>query len=150
MCSSCGGTGDVIKSPCATCGGVGTVKKRRTLTVTVPSGVEDGSVLRLVEQGSAGEKGEPPGHLFVTLQVLPSKKFERRGNDIFVNVPISIAQAILGGTVAVPTLTGDVEVRVPTGTQPEEGQRIRGRGIKNSQTGEVGHQFLTFKVAIPK
>ena len=142
--------GETIKNPCATCGGVGTVRKKRTLTVSVPGGIEDGSTLRLVEQGNRGGKGEPPGHLFVSVQILPSKIFQRKGVDVFVNVPVNIAQAVLGGTVRVPTLTGDVELKVPPGTQPEDGQRIRGRGIKNARTGEQGHQFITFKVAIPR
>jgi len=150
VCSVCGGSGEVIRDPCNTCSGTGAVRKKRTLKVDFPSGIEDGSTLRLRDQGNNIGKGVPPGHLFVQVKVMPSDTFARRGNDVYVDVPLNLGEAVLGGDVRVRTLYGDVLVKVPPGTQSEDGQRLRGRGIRNNSTGGVGHQFITFKVKIPK
>lgn len=111
-CRRCQGEGSVIESPCTTCRGTGNVKKSKVVQVKIPEGVDSGLNLRLAHQGEAGARGGPSGHLFVGIQVEADPFFKRRKNDILVDVPISIGQAILGGTVVVPTLSGEVEMKV--------------------------------------
>jgi DnaJ-class molecular chaperone len=104
----------------------------------------------LAGQGSQGKKGQPNGNLYIQLRVNPHDYFTRDGNDLHLDVPITVGQAILGGVVRVPTLTGEVEVKVPPGTQPEEKRVLRGKGIKKIQSQQVGNQYLHFKIVIPK
>jgi molecular chaperone DnaJ len=111
-CRRCRGMGSIIESPCGTCRGKGTVKKPRTVEVKIPQGVDQGMNLRLAHQGEPGLRGGPSGHLFVGINVQPDPFFKRRKTDVYVDVPISIAQAVLGGAVIVPTLTGEVELKV--------------------------------------
>lgn len=111
-CRRCHGEGSTIESPCTTCRGKGTVKKPRTVEVTIPEGVDQGMNLRLAHQGEPGTKGGPSGHLYVGINVQPDPFFKRRKTDVHVDVPISVAQAVLGGAVVVPTLTGEVEMKV--------------------------------------
>lgn len=111
-CRRCRGEGSIIDSPCTTCRGKGTVKKPRTVEVKIPEGVDQGMNLRLAHQGEPGTKGGPSGHLYVGINVQPDPFFKRRKTDVHVDVPISVAQAVLGGAVVVPTLTGEVEMKV--------------------------------------
>lgn len=111
-CRRCRGEGSIIESPCTTCRGKGTVKKPRTVEVKIPEGVDQGMNLRLAHQGEPGTKGGPSGHLYVGINVQPDPFFKRRKTDVHVDVPISVAQAVLGGNVVVPTLTGEVEMKV--------------------------------------
>jgi molecular chaperone DnaJ len=112
ICSSCHGEGKLIKDPCSTCRGSGVKKDRKTLGVKIPAGVESGNSVRLPGQGSAGIKGGRNGNLFLRITVEPHPVFKRNGNDIHVDTPITVSQALLGGKVTVPTLTGDVEIQV--------------------------------------
>lgn len=111
-CRRCHGEGSTIESPCTSCRGKGTVKKPRTVEVKIPEGVDQGMNLRLAHQGEPGTKGGPSGHLYVGINVQPDPFFKRRKTDVHVDVPISVAQAVLGGVVVVPTLTGEVEMKV--------------------------------------
>lgn len=149
-CRRCRGEGSIIESPCGTCRGKGTVKKPRQVEVRIPEGVDNGMNLRLAHQGEPGIKGGPSGHLYVGIQVQPDSFFRRNKTDVFVDVPISIAQAVLGGTVIVPTLSGEVEMKIPKGTQPDTVLQMRGKGIKELNSSRRGSQMVNLQVHVPK
>jgi molecular chaperone DnaJ len=128
-CPRCGGSGQIIENPCRACGGSGLTEQRKRYRVNVPAGVRDGTRIRLAGKGEDGPRGGPPGDLYVITRVAPSPVFrQRRDGDLEVVVPITIAEAIQGGTVEVPTLTGTKRIRVPAGTRHGAVQRLRGEG----------------------
>jgi molecular chaperone DnaJ len=128
-CSRCGGSGQIIENPCRACGGSGLTEQRKRYRVNIPAGVRDGTRIRLAGKGEDGPRGGPPGDLYVITRVAPSPVFrQRRDGDLEVVVPITIAEAIQGGTVEVPTLTGTKRIRVPAGTRHGSVQRLRGEG----------------------
>ncbi|RHY28182.1 hypothetical protein DYB32_006166 [Aphanomyces invadans] len=137
--------GVTIDNPCGTCRGRGKVKKSRTVEVKIPEGVDNGMNLRLANQGEAGSKGGPAGHLYVAVSVAPDPFFKRDKVDVRCEVPISIAQAVLGGSVVVPTLTG----QIPKGTQPGTTLKMRGKGIKELNSSRRGSQLVTLNVHVP-
>lgn len=143
-CTECGGTGEKIDDPCATCSGLGTVSRARSITVRIPAGVQEGQRVRLAGQGEAGPNGRPSGDLFVTVHVRHDDVFRRSGDDLQVEVPVSFAELVLGGTVTVPTLDDPVRVKVPSGTTDGQTLRVRGRGVKN------GDLLVTLRVRVPK
>jgi molecular chaperone DnaJ len=128
-CPQCGGSGEVIENPCATCGGSGLTRQTKRYRVNIPAGVRDGTRIRLAGKGEAGPRGGARGDLYVTTTVAPSPVFGQRDDgSLEVTVPITIAEAIQGGTVEVPTLNGAKRIRVPAGTQHGTVQRLRGEG----------------------
>jgi molecular chaperone DnaJ len=128
-CPQCGGSGQVIEHPCPTCGGSGLTRQTKRYRVNVPPGVRDGTRIRLAGRGEAGPRGGPPGDLFVTTRVAPSPVFKQTADgNLEVEVPITIAEAVQGGTVEVPTLNGVKRIRVPAGTNHGTIQRLRGEG----------------------
>ncbi len=127
-CRRCGGTGTEIKDPCSTCGGAGSTRQVKRYRANVPAGVREGSRIRLAGKGEAGRRNGPPGDLFVVTRVGESKVFRRKGDNLEVDVPITIPEAIRGATVDVPTLNGSKRIRVPAGTQHGSVQRLRGEG----------------------
>ena len=127
-CRQCGGTGTEIKDPCPTCGGTGQTRQVKRYRVNIPAGVRDGSRVRLAGKGEAGPRGGPPGDLYVVTRVGDSPIFKRRGDNLEVEVPITIPEAIRGATIEVPTLSGTKRIRVPPGTQHGSIQRLRGEG----------------------
>jgi len=127
-CRRCGGTGTEIKDPCPTCGGSGRTRQVKRYRVNVPAGVRDGSRVRLAGKGEAGVRGGPPGDLYVVTRVGESPVFKRKGDNLEVEVPVTIVEAIRGATIEVPTLTGSKRIRVPPGTQHGTVQRLRGEG----------------------
>ena len=128
-CPQCGGSGQVIEHPCPTCGGSGLTRQTKRYRVNVPAGVRDGTRIRLAGRGEAGPRGGPPGDLFVTTRVAPSPVFKQTADgNLEVEVPITIAEAVQGGTVEVPTLNGAKRIRVPAGTSHGTIQRLRGEG----------------------
>ncbi|KAF4040110.1 DnaJ central domain [Phytophthora infestans] len=149
-CRRCRGEGSIIESPCGKCHGKGTVQKPRTVEVKIPEGVDQGMNLRLAHQGEPGQRGGPAGHLYVGIHVLPDPFFKRRKTDVLVDVPISVAKAVLGGTVVVPTLTGEVEMKIPRGTQPDTVLQMRGKGIKELNSNRRGSQLVNLQVCVPK
>lgn len=149
VCPKCHGTGKIVTNPCKDCHGSGRVKKKRTLTVKIPAGVDNGSRLRVGGEGEAGLRGGRPGDLYVYLYVKPHKFFERDGTTVTCEVPISIVQAALGAEIKVPTLYGQVTVKVPEGTQPGKVLRLKGKGIPNLRTGAKGDQLVRLKVVVP-
>jgi len=127
-CSKCGGTGTEIKDPCPTCNGSGQTRQVKRYRVNVPAGVRDGSRVRLAGKGEAGPRGGPSGDLYVVTRVADSQIFRRKGDNLEVEVPITIVEAIRGATIEVPTLSGTKRIRVPPGTQHGTIQRLRGEG----------------------
>ncbi|TDH68075.1 hypothetical protein CCR75_007464 [Bremia lactucae] len=148
-CRRCRGQGTMIESPCNTCRGQGMVQKPRAVEVKIPEGVDQGMNLRLAHQGEPGQRGGPAGHLYVGIHVLPDPFFKRRKADVLVDVPISVAQAVLGGAVVVPTLTGEVEMKIPRGTQPDTVLQMRGKGIKELNSNRRGSQLVNLQVCVP-
>jgi len=149
QCPVCDGQGS-RGSPCPPCKGTGVTKGSREVTIKIPSGIEKGKQLRIKDHGHAGPQGSARGHLFVAVQVDSDPVFTREANNVHVNVPISLSTAVLGGKVTVPSLNGDVILKVSPGTQPEEKVVMRGKGIQQASTGETGHQYIHYKVEIPK
>lgn len=147
-CSSCGGEGKVVKENCKTCDGAGTVQNLKELDVDFPPGVKNGDVIRLTGEGGAGPRGHAPGDLFVKLEILPDPVFRRHGSDIHVDSSISFTQAVLGGTVQVPTLTGHAVLKVRPGTQPGQKLCLRGKGIKVPHK-VPGDQVVNIRVEMP-
>ena len=127
-CRQCGGTGTEIKDPCPTCQGSGRTRQVKRYRVNIPAGVKDGSRVRLAGKGEAGPRGGAPGDLYVVTRVAESPIFKRKGDNLEVEVPITIPEAIRGATIEVPTLTGSKRIRVPPGTQHGTVQRLRGEG----------------------
>lgn len=148
-CSRCHGEGKIISNPCKECGGSGTVKKTKKLKVKIPAGVDNGSRLRVGGEGEAGLKGGPSGDLYVYLYVKPHKFFERDGTTVLCEVPINIVQATLGAEIKVPTLDGQVTMKVPEGTQPSKVMRLKGKGIPSLRGGGRGDQLVRMKVVVP-
>ncbi|HFQ13292.1 MAG TPA: molecular chaperone DnaJ [Gammaproteobacteria bacterium] len=148
-CPHCHGTGKIISTPCGRCHGHGRVEKQKTLSVKVPAGVDTGDRIRLGGEGEAGENGGPPGDLFVHINVKPHPIFTRDGNDLYCEVPISVAKAALGGELEVPTLEGRVNLKVPEECQSGKLFRLRGKGVKSVRGGAVGDLLCRIMVETP-
>ncbi len=148
-CPRCRGNGTIIKNPCDTCLGQGRVRRTRKLSVKVPAGVDTGDRIRLSGEGEAGRNGGPPGDLYVEMSVREHPIFERDGEHLSCEVPISFATAALGGTVEVPTLEGDVTLKVPSETQSGRVFRLRDKGVKPVRGGARGDLFCRVVVETP-
>jgi molecular chaperone DnaJ len=148
-CTRCGGDGHVIEHPCEACAGRGRREIERKLSVKVPSGVDDGSRIRITGNGEAGIRGGPPGDLYVYLSVAPHPIFKREGLDTFVDLPISFPRAALGGTLRTPSLEGDLDVTLAPGTQPGAVVRLRGRGMPSVRGTQRGDHHVTVHVVVP-
>ena len=148
-CPACKGAGTIISDPCGDCHGRGRVGKTKKLNVKVPPGVDDGDRIRLSGEGEAGRNGGPPGDLYVEIRVNPHKLFERDGADLHCEVPISIATATLGGDVELPTLDGNVSLKVPGGTQSGKVFRLRGKGVTTVRDRRTGDLFARVAVETP-
>lgn len=148
-CSKCHGEGKIVSEPCKECRGKGTKKKNKHLKVKIPAGVDNGSRLRVAGEGEAGTKGGPSGDLYVYLYVKQHKFFDRDGTTVICEVPINIVQATLGAEVKIPTLDGQVTMKVPEGTQPGKVMRLKGKGIPSLRGGMRGDQLVRIKVVVP-
>jgi molecular chaperone DnaJ len=148
-CDVCGGEGQVPQEPCRECGGRGRRAVRRTLQVDVPAGIADEQRIRLSGRGHAGERGGPPGDLYVLVAVTEDERFLRDGNDLVTVVDVPAPAAALGSTVTVPTLDGEEEIEVPAGTQPGTVVTLRGRGMPTIGRGRRGDQRVVLNVVIP-
>jgi molecular chaperone DnaJ len=148
-CPQCGGMGQVIQEPCPACHGEGRIRQEKVLSIKIPAGVDDGMRLRVSGEGEAGAKGGPPGDLYVVLQVREHSFFERRGNDLYCRVPLSVAQAALGTEIRVPTLRGDERLRIPEGTQTGTVFRVRGMGLPNLEGRGQGDLYISVHVVTP-
>jgi molecular chaperone DnaJ len=149
-CPTCQGRGQVISDPCTACGGQGRVTKDRTLSVNIPAGVEDGTRIRLANEGEAGLRGGPPGDLYIFLSVRPHEFFQRDGADLFCKVPVSMTTAALGGEIEVPTIDGKkARVTVPEGTQTGKQFRLRGKGMPVLRSSQSGDMYIQVAVETP-
>jgi len=148
-CPACKGAGTTIADPCGDCHGRGRIRKTRTLSVKVPAGVDDGDRIRLSGEGEAGRNGGPAGDLYVEIRVQPHKIFEREGSNLSCEVPVSIATATLGGEVELPTLDGNVSLKVPPGTQSGKVFRLRGKGVTTVRDARIGDLFAQVAVETP-
>ncbi|HEX7388521.1 MAG TPA: molecular chaperone DnaJ [Acidiphilium sp.] len=150
-CPTCGGAGQRIRNPCRVCGGVGTVPRERTLSVTIPAGVEDGTRIRLSGEGEAGGRGAPPGDLYVHVAIRPHSLFQRDGANIFCRVPLRMAQASLGGEIEVPAIDGSrARVKIPAGTQTGDQFRLRGKGFSVLRSTARGDMYIQVAVETPQ
>ena len=150
VCPDCRGTGKYIKKICPHCNGQGYNNVKEQVEVSIPAGISSGQQVRLQGYGERGSNGGPNGDLYIEIRVKPHKYFQREGNNIYITVPISSIDATLGTTVDVPTPYGDVELSIPAGTQPGQQLRIKGYGIKDIRTSNVGDQYVKVEVEIPK
>lgn len=148
-CPNCKGRGQIISKPCSPCRGAGRVEKRKTLSVKVPAGVDNGDRIRLTGEGEAAPNGGVPGDLYVEMRVKPHKIFERDGNNLYCDVPISFAKAALGGEIEVPTLEGRVKLKVPAETQSGKMFRVGGRGVKPVRGGAKGDLICKVVIETP-
>ncbi|MDH3860288.1 MAG: molecular chaperone DnaJ [Gammaproteobacteria bacterium] len=148
-CPACKGAGTTISDPCTDCHGRGRVRKTRTLSVKVPAGVDDGDRIRLSGEGEAGRNGGPSGDLYVEIRVQPHKIFDREGANISCEVPVSMATATLGGEVELPTLDGNVSLKIPAGTQSGKVFRLRGKGVTTVRDHRQGDLFAMVAVETP-
>jgi molecular chaperone DnaJ len=150
MCSDCGGTGKRVTKHCPECDGAGTVENVKHLNVDIPAGIEDDSRLRVSGEGELGEYGGPRGDLFVFIRVRDHDVFEREGEDINIEIPISYVQAALGDEVEVPTLDGKATMKIPAGTQSETTFRLRNKGMPILHSSSRGDQFVKVSISVPK
>lgn len=148
-CPACKGAGTIISDPCVDCHGRGRVRKNKTLSVKVPAGVDDGDRIRLSGEGEAGRNGGPPGDLYVEIRVKAHKIFQRVGADLSCEVPLSFATATIGGDVELPTLNGNVSLKVPAGTQSGKVFRLRGKGVTTVRDPRTGDLFAKVAVETP-
>jgi molecular chaperone DnaJ len=148
-CRECQGVGTIVDEKCPECRGTGGVTKARTINVRIPAGVNDGQRIRLAGRGEPGERGGPPGDLYVLVKVRPDDLFARSGDDLTLTVPVTFAEAVLGTDLRVPTFEGAVTVRVPPGTPSGRVLRVRGKGVAR-RDGQAGDLLVTVDVDVPK
>lgn len=148
-CPHCHGQGKTITDPCGDCHGQGRIEERKTLSVKVPPGVDNGDRIRLSGEGEAGENGGPPGDLYVQIHVMPHPIFERDGSNLLCEVPISVATAALGGELEVPTLNGRVKLKIPAETQTGRMFRLKGKGVKPVRGGITGDLICKVMIETP-
>jgi len=150
-CPTCGGQGRVIRNPCKICHGAGTVQRERSLQVTIPPGVEDGTRIRLAGEGEAAGHGAPPGDLYVHVSTRPHPIFQRDGANIFMRVPLRMTQAAIGGEIEVPAIDGSkAKVKVPPGTQTGDQFRLRGKGFSVLRSAMRGDMYIQVSVETPQ
>ena len=149
-CPTCGGEGSSIKNPCIKCNGIGQVKKQKTISVSIPAGVDSGTRIRISGEGELGQRGAGNGDLYIFVDVQKDKLFEREEDNIFCLVPISITTAILGGDVEVPTIDGKkARLNIPAGTQSETQFRLKGKGMSILRQNRRGDMYVETNVEIP-
>jgi molecular chaperone DnaJ len=148
-CTRCGGTGK-LRTVCRTCGGEGRVRRTETIDVRIPAGVASGSRVRVPGKGNAGTMGAPAGDLYLRVEVKPHPFFDRRGNDIYVKVPVTVNEATLGAKIEVPTIDGRALVRIPPGTNSGSTLRLREKGVPSARDGSRGDQYVEIQVVVPK
>ena len=149
-CPTCRGSGKIIKNKCSNCSGSGREKVTQTIDVNIPAGVDDGMQLRVPGYGDDGIKGAPKGDLYIHFRVKPHEYFKRRGNDIYLQLPISFSQAALGATIEIPTIHGNVDLKIPAGIQTNTSLRLRDKGIHQGGSNRKGSQYVVVGIETPK
>ena len=150
VCPKCRGKGQIIHQPCPDCRGAGAVRKRRTIQVNIPAGIDNGQTISLRGQGHSGKNGGPAGDLLITVMVRPHEIFRRDGTAVFCEAPITFTQAVLGGTLEMPTIDGKVKYDIPEGTQTGTVFRLRGKGIPVLNGRGRGDQYVTVNIETPR
>lgn len=149
-CDNCNGEGSIIDAPCEECNGHGKIRKKKKISVKIPAGVDNSSVITLRGEGEPGIKGGPPGDLYIVIRMLPHKIFKRDGYDIICEIPITFVQAALGDEIVVPTLDGKVKYKIPEGTQGGTVFRLKGKGTHILNGNGRGDQYVKVIVDIPR
>lgn len=149
VCPHCNGNGKIITDKCPTCGGKGYARKKKTITLNIPAGINSGQQIRQQGYGEIGENNGPHGDLYVEIIVAKHPNFERDGNDIHIQVPLDFIDAILGTSIDIPTVYGDKTLNIPAGTQPGQILRMRGHGVKDLRTGKPGDQYVHLEIKMP-
>jgi len=149
VCHYCNGSGKIIPEKCPTCHGSGRVKKQKKIKVSIPAGIDEGQQIRVSGKGEAGVNGGPSGDLFVVIQVKPHDYFERQGDNIYCELPLTYTQAALGDEIEVPTVHGNVMLKIPAGTQTDKVFRLKGKGAPNVRGYGHGDQHVQVKVITP-
>lgn len=149
QCDQCGGTGQINETPCEDCRGTGKVRKTVKISVDIPGGVDNESVIPIRGQGEPGVNGGPNGDLYIVISVKPHKVFKRNGSDLYLDIPISFDQAALGAEIIVPTLEGKVSYKVPAGTQPGTTFRLKGKGVRNLRNDRMGDLYVKVNLEVP-
>lgn len=148
-CPRCQGRGEVIDTPCTTCNGRGLEKRTFTKKVSIPAGISSGMQIRLAGEGELGTNGGPNGNFYLEIEVQKHSFFRRRNDDVLLDLDINIAQAVLGDEIHIPSLNGDVALRIPPGTQPGKVFRLRGQGVPHLRGSGTGDQLVTVSVQVP-
>lgn len=148
-CQRCNGTGQIIDQPCTKCGGTGRLRKSLTITVNIPAGVDNDSIVTLRGQGEPGYNGGPAGDLYIIVSVRPHKAFKRRGQDLQLEIPITFEQAALGDEIIVPTLNEKLKYKIPPGTQPGTTFRLKGKGVVSPRNGRYGDLYVRVMLEVP-
>ncbi len=148
-CDECNGKGSIIDSPCTDCKGQGKKRTSVKLSVEIPAGVDNDSIIPLRGQGEVGENNGPNGDVYIIISVLPHKIFKRSGSDMQIEIPITFDQAALGDSLIVPTLSEKVTYKLPAGTQPNTVFRLKGKGIKNVRDGRMGDLYVKVVLEVP-
>ena len=149
-CDKCGGSGTIFEDTCKTCRGTGRVKRNKDIEVTIPAGVDTGNQLRISGKGEAGVNGGPNGDIYLEFYVRKHPIFEREDNDIYLDMPVTITDAVLGGKIEVPTLYGTVKVSVPAGSSSGDKLRLKGKGVSDVNNGRKGDMYIILNVITPK
>lgn len=149
-CDKCGGRGTIFEDTCRTCRGTGRIKKNKDIEVTIPAGVDNGNQLRISGKGEAGINGGPNGDIYLEFYVRKHPIFERDGNDIYLEMPVTITDAVLGAKIDVPTLYGTVKVSIPAGSESNDKLRIKGKGVADVNNGRKGDMYIVLNVITPK
>ncbi len=151
VCPACQGRGETLDQPCSDCSGQGRRQENRALSVDIPKGIEDGTRIRLANEGEAGLRGGPQGDLYIFISITPHDLFQRDGADLYARVPIAMATAALGGDFEVPTLDGlRARVKVPAGAQPGQRVRLKGKGMPVLRSSQVGDLYVQMDVETPQ
>jgi molecular chaperone DnaJ len=147
-CTRCGGTGK-LRTVCQTCGGEGRVRRNETIEVRIPAGVANGGRVRVPGKGNSGTMGAPPGDLYLRVVVKPHEFFERRGDDLYTKIPVTVSEATLGAKIEVPTIDGRSLVRIPPGTNSGKTLRLKEKGVPSARNGARGDQYVEIQVVVP-
>ncbi len=148
-CEKCDGSGQVPEDPCDNCNGGGILRQEKTIEVKIPAGIDNGQRVAIRGEGELGYRGSKPGDLYLAIRVKPHKEFKRQGVDLFKDLPVSFTQAALGTKIKMETLDGDIEIKIPSGTQPGKVLRVNGKGVPMINSTRRGDLFITVRVVIP-
>jgi molecular chaperone DnaJ len=148
-CDKCDGEGKIPEVKCSNCGGAGVFRQPKALQVKIPAGIADSQRIRITGEGEMGYKGSQPGDLYLIIRVKPSKEFFREGNNLLKDMPVSFTQAALGTKINLKTLDGEIELKVPAGTQSGKVLRVASKGVPYINSGKRGDLLVTVKVVVP-